>query len=608
MTKCGHLRQAGGYWQLDAEIQVATRDAPPSISALIEREVVRLPDFERHVLEAASVAGAEFPVAALATALGVDQVAVEETCLRWSRSGRFLRQHATCDASEGLRCAFIHSLYQQVIGERIAPARRVQLHSRIGAWLEKSHAENLQAVAAELSMHFERAADFGRAISYRQLAGEQALQRCAYQEAIHHLQAAQELMRRLPEGSERQRVELGLLLAVGIPVAMTRGYTSPDMEGVYLRARDLCRDLGDGQRLHRVLIGLAASYAVRGMFGQAHELAGHAVDLARTEGDAALRQEANLARLFSSFHLGEFTNIRELVACAVEHYGTGQNGSIASSILQDLRTTTSFVIASPLWVLGHADQARHWADNGVALATERNDHFAISQCLAYSMVVDILRGDRELLRTKAERCNQLCTEHGFPFFRITATMVLGFLRIEDGDATTGIALMQEAWDAREAAGMFTNATFWYAVGANACARAGRMDLARVMLADAFQVVRSRGERCWEPELHRVVGEFSMQASASGGTLIAKSLRHDETPEVAYTRALELAREMGAKSLELRAATSLARLWRNEGRCDAARRLLESIYGWFTEGHDTIDHVDARVELQALGNESARVRA
>jgi predicted ATPase/DNA-binding winged helix-turn-helix (wHTH) protein len=600
MVKRSLLRQTNGCWQLDGGIQAAIRDVPPSITTLIQREVLRLTDFERSVLEAASVAGQEFEVSAVAGALEVDLVGVEELCARWSRTGRFVRQQESGEAVEGmpgLRCQFIHSLYQQVIGAGIPPARRARFHARIGAWLEAASGGNRPPSAAELSMHFERAAESARAISYRQLAGEQALKRCAYQEAIHHLQAAQELMRGLPEGPGRKRLELALLLALGIPVAMTRGYTSPEVERVYVQARDLCRDLGDVQRLLRVVIGLSVCYAVRGMFARAHELAEHADQLAQTEPDPAIHQEVNLLRLFSSFHLGELVKVRELMASAIERYGTAQTGSVAFSILQHLPTTTSFVVASPLWVLGYPDQARHWAENALALATERGDQFAMSQSLAYVMIVYIARGDREQLRARAEACEKLCAEHGFPFFHTTATMVLGFLRVEDGDATAGITLMRKAWQAREAAGMIVNAGFWYGLTAKAYAHAGAFDQALATLDEAFKVVRSRGDRWWEPELHRLVGDFSLRASATH-----QPCQDDRASEVAYSRALELARNRGAKSLELRAATSLARLWRNQGKRDAARQLLAGIYGWFTEGYETVDQREARLELEKLGNE------
>jgi DNA-binding winged helix-turn-helix (wHTH) protein/tetratricopeptide (TPR) repeat protein len=611
MVKSGHLREAGGYWQLDAEIQAATRDVPPSIGALIEREVVRLSDFERSVLEAASVAGTEFCVSAVASALELDLVIVEEVCLRWSRSGRFLCEQDASEANEGTRglhCAFIHSLYQQVIGERIPPARRAQLHARIGAWLEATHAENLRSVASELSMHFERAADTARAISYRQLAGEQALERCAYQEAIQHLHAAQERLGSLPDGSGRQRVELVLLGALGIPVAMTQGYASPEVEQGYLRARDLSREVGDAQCLLRALTGLSVCYAVRGQLVHARELADQADGLAQAEPPhSGPRQEANLARLFARFHLGEFHTAREQVARAIELYGAVRNDSPALSIHQDIKTTTSFVISWPLWSLGQPDQARYWAEHGVELATKRGDHFAAAQCLAYLTVVHIFRGELELVEARAETCKKLCVEHGFRLFHTSVMMALGSVRVERGDAATGIALMREGWESRLALRAMLNAGFWGALIANAYARAGRYEEALEMLDQAFILTRERGERWWEPELHRLLGEFHLQAIDGAAPRVAQLYGARGTPEAAVARALELARQMGAKSLELRAATTLARLWDEQGKGDAARQLLGRVYDSFTEGRDTKDSREARRQLDRLAGKSDNVR-
>jgi pentatricopeptide repeat protein len=607
MVKSGHLREADGYWQLDAEIQAATRDVPPSIGALIEREVVRLSDFERNVLDAASVAGSEFWVAAVASALGLDLWVVEELCLRWSRSGRFLRQQDPPEANQGtggLHCSFIHSLYQQVIGERIPPARRAQLHARIGAWLEATHADNLRAVAAELSMHFERAADTARAISYRQLAGEQALERCAYREAIQHLHAAQALLGSLPDDSGRQRVELVLLCALGIPVAMTQGYASPEVERGYLRARELSRELGDTPRLLRALIGLSVCYAVRGQFVLSGELADQADGLAQAEPPhAAIRLEVNLSRLFARFHLGEFETAREQVARAIELHGVTGKNAAALSIHQDLDTALSFVISWPLWSLGHPDQARHWAEHGVELATKRGDHFAVAQCLAYLVVVHIFRGELELVEAKAEACKKLCIEHGFRLFHTSAMMALGSVRVERGDATTGIALMLQGWEHRLPLKAMINAGFWCSLIANAYARAGRYEEALEMLDEAFALTRERSERWWEPELHRLLGEFHRRASESADPRVAQIYASRGTSEAAISRALDLAREMGAKSLELRAAITLSRLWDDQGKRDPARELLATVYESFTEGHDTRDSREAREQLARLSARS-----
>jgi predicted ATPase len=602
MIKAGRLLQVGEYWQLSEDVQGVTFEVPPSIGALIEGEVERLSELERQVLEAASVAGAEFWVAAVSSVIDVDLATVEEVCRRWSRSGRFLREQAPTDvttATRGLQCTFIHALYQQVVAERIPPARRARLHSRIGAWLEATYARNLRAVASELAMHFERALDAPRAISYRQLAGEQSLMRCAYQEAIVHLHAAQELRSSMPDGPERLRTELALLCTLGIPLAMTQGYASPEVERVYLRAWDLCRDGEDVERLPRVLTGLSVCYAVRGSFDKAREFADQAARLAQVEPPhAASRQEANLAQLLARFHLGEFDQVREHTARAIESFDVADTRCVMFSIHQDLRTTTSLMLSWPLWSLGHPDRARYWAERGVELATGRSDHFATAQCLAYLTVIHLLRGERLLATSRAEKCRKLCVEHGFRLFHTSALMALGSVRVEEGDTVAGIAMLREGWESRKETGARLNSGFWCALIARAYASAGMFEQAMEMLEEAFELTRALHERWWEPELHRLRAGLYMQAAG------ARSLENltggvHETPEVACLRALELARSMGAKSLELRAATTLSRIWDEQQRSAAARQMLAGIHDSFTEGHDTQDLREARAQLQKL---------
>jgi adenylate cyclase len=458
-------------------------------------------------------------------------------------------------------------------------------------------------------MHFERALDAPRAISYRQLAGEQSLNRCAYQEAIQHLHAAQGLLRSMPDGPERLRVELALLCTLGIPLAMTQGYASPEVERVYLRAWDLCRNGQDVERLPRVLTGLSVCYAVRGSFGKAGEFADQAARLAQVESPhAASRQEANLAQLLAKFHLGEFEQVREHTARAIELFDVADTSRVMFSIHQDLRTTTSLMLSWPLWSLGHPDQAREWAERGVELATTRGDHFATAQCLAYLMVIHLLRGEPLLATSRAEQCRKLCVEHGFRLFHTSALMALGSVRVEEGETTEGIAMLRQGWESRKGTGAMLNSGFWCALIARAYASAGMFAQAMEMLEEASELTRELHERWWEPELHRLRADFYMQADSGARSVGGLTDGVHETPEVACLWALELARSMGAKSLELRAATTLSRLWDGQEKSAQARQMLTVVYESFTEGHDTQDLREAREQLARLATKHERGRA
>ncbi|MEY2930217.1 MAG: hypothetical protein RL033_966 [Pseudomonadota bacterium] len=598
MIKREQVRETEGHWRLSAELAAVTQDVPPSVTALMEGEAARLTELERDVLGAASVAGAEFWVAAVAAALEVDLVRVEDLCVRWARAGRFLRQREQSETGL-LRCEFIHGLYQRVLLESLSPARQTQLHGRIAVWLETTFARDLHACAAALAMHFERGPEPGRAIRHHELAGKKALARCAYREAMAHLESAQTLNARLPEGEERLRNELSLLLVLGIPAAMINGYGSPQVEGVYLRAQDLCRELGAPQQQLQIAVGLSICYVTRGAYAQAKAFADHAERLAQSEGAATARQEANLVQLMASFHLGELSQTRGYMARAIELYGSERSGPAGFSLVQDLSVATATVMCWPLWLLGYPEQALTRGEQALALATERSDDFAMAQSLAYLVALHLFRGDWQLVQTRAALCQQLCIEHGFRFFHTTSLLGLGAALVEQGELERGTALLREGWQERLALGATVNGSFWCALLSNAYARAGDFEQALDALDEAFARIDAHQERWWEPELHRQLGELSLRAQLQTSPRTRERFAARAAPEAAFERSLELACGLGAKSLELRAATSLARQWAATHRAPAARELLGGVFSWFREGFDTIDLKRASELLRTL---------
>lgn len=596
MVKREQVREENGRWQLRAALSAVTEDVPPSVTALLQSEAARLTELEREVLGAASVAGAEFWVPAVAAALELSPVRVEELCVRWARAGRFLRLRERAEA--GLRCEFIHALYQRVILESVAPARQTQLHGRIAAWLAATFAREPGACAAQLAMHFERGPEPSRAICQHELAGKRALARCAYREAITHLESAQALNRLLPAGEEQQRNELSLLLVLGIPVAMINGYGSPEVEVVYRRARDLCGELGEAQRLLQISVGLSICHLTRGAYLHAKEFAEDAERLARAENAATALQEANLVQLMASFHLGELRQMQVYMERAIMLYGSARRGPAGFSLAQDLSVATATLLSWPLWLLGHPEQALARGEQALAMASERHDDFATAKSLAYLVALHLLRGDWQQAKARAVLCRQLCVEHGFRFFQTTALLGEGAALVAEGELERGTALLQEGWQGRVALRATVNGSFWCTALADAHARRADYERALGALDEAFARSAAQQERWWEPELHRQQGELALRAREHASARQLFTAR--PPPEAAFARALELSRGLGARALELRAATSLARQWAACGRRHAAHELLAGVYGWFEEGFATPDLSAARQLLAELG--------
>src|SRR5262249_34566152 len=171
------------------------------------------------------------------------------------------------------RYGFIHTLYENVLYQRVSASRRVQLHRRIGEGGQVVYGERAKEIAAELAMHFERGADYWEAVKYLQLAADKEIRRFAYRQAIVLAGRGLELLSRLPETRERAAQELCLRLTLGVPVIATEGYAAPEVGRLYLKARELCRQLGEPPDLSEVLWGLWTYYAVRAEFGTARQVA-----------------------------------------------------------------------------------------------------------------------------------------------------------------------------------------------------------------------------------------------------------------------------------------------------------------------------------------------
>src|SRR5262245_8860452 len=242
------LVETAGEWQLTARVEDAAAGVPESLRQMIEKQLSRLTPDECRLIEVASVAGAEFSTALIAMAFEEDADRVETLCEGLAARDQFLRPTGTEVVADGAvrgRYRFRHALYQQVLYERVAAARRVRLHRRIGEWLEHSSRSQAASIAAELAMHFERGHDPERAIRHLTDAGDTALRRSAHPEAISLLTRGLNVLAALPETPERVQQELALQATLGAALTVTKGYAAPEVEHAQQRAFQLCQQIGE---------------------------------------------------------------------------------------------------------------------------------------------------------------------------------------------------------------------------------------------------------------------------------------------------------------------------------------------------------------------------
>jgi predicted ATPase len=293
----GVLTKTNGDWELRREVSERTLGTPVSLRQLIEQQIERVSPEEREVLDAASVAGAEFSAAAVAAGAEQSAEAVEAHCDALVRWEQFLRARGTSEWPDGTMAArygFIHALYQEVLYEQISASRHIRLHRQVGERQEVAYGDRAGEIAAELAVHFEQGRDYMRAIRYLQQAGENASQRNAYVEAISLFTKGLGLLNTLPDTPERIQQELTLQIALNDALVPAKGYTAPEVEKAVTRARELCQQIEETPQLFLVLFRLNLFYHNRGEFQTAHELAEQMMHLAQSVQDRYLLSLAHM--------------------------------------------------------------------------------------------------------------------------------------------------------------------------------------------------------------------------------------------------------------------------------------------------------------------------
>jgi tetratricopeptide (TPR) repeat protein len=552
---------------------------------MVEQLFDGLESEQQRTLEAASVVGRDFSVAAAAAGTDEAQRLVEDRCAALARSGQFLVAAGTeawPDGTIAERYRFVHALYQHVVYERLSPGRRSQLHARIGARAEAGYRERAAERAAELARHFREARDARRAVTYLRQAADNALQRSAHHEAAAHLLQALAVLEELPRTPERDRDELAVLIALGPLLMSTKGYAAADVAQAYIRAQTLSREVGEHALLVRATWGLAMHHLVRGQPRKAHDGAQELLGLIDDAGNAPLRALAHATLGQALYYLGELSLARTHCQQGIEVFP--KDG--LSGTQNDPRVGCICYGAWAAWAQGYPDQALTACREATRLVQDRAQSSALAAAEVFTARLHQFRREPDLTRRHAEAAMKLSREHGFTQRLAAATILLGWAEAIEG-APDGIETMVRGLDDYRATGAGDDLSYWLALLAERRAAVGQADAALRDLGEAQALVAAGGPAVWEAELHRLKG------------VLVSRLDNNEA-EAAFEAALAIARRQEARTFELRAATSLARWRRDQGRQTEARAVLASARARFTEGSDTSDLIDADVLLRELG--------
>jgi predicted ATPase len=591
---CGVIVRDRGCWELVQAVPDLRRELPESVRGMIQRKVDQLGEADRQLLMAASVQGPEFDSAVVARVLGLDAAAVEERLDVLDRIHALVRlvgEQAFPDGALTQRYGFVHVLYQNALYAALRPTRKAAWSAAAAQALLDHYGDDSAAVATELALLFEAARDADRAIDFYLQAARNAVRVFAHHEAVVLARRGLAQIETLPETPDRARRELPLHVTLGVQLQVVQGYAAPEAEQTYDRARALCERVQEAPSLFLVLWGLWMVYEVRSDLEKSREFAGRLFALAQRAQDRAQLLQAHMALAVTSFSLGDLAATREHAEQGVALYDPGRHGSHAHLYGQDPKVACLAFGAVSLWLLGYPDQAIVHSREAVTLGGELGHPTTRALALYFATMLRQYCREVPAVQESAEATTVIGTEHGLSLWIANGLVMRGWALAEQGACGSGVAMLRQGLTDWAATGAETHRTYFLGLLAEALARAGQIEEGLGVLVDALALMQGSGTVFHGAELHRLRGEFLLRRGAAEGAC--------REAEDCFRRALAIARRQQAKSLELRAAMSLTRLFQRQGRQAEARPLLAEAYGWFTEGFETADLQEAKALLHDL---------
>jgi predicted ATPase len=555
---------------------------PDTIEAVLAARLDQLPAEAKHLVQIAAVVGPIVPVPLLQRLAERPEDRLQHS-LAHLQEREFLHE---LDLAPEQIYVFKHALTREVAYGSLLHERRRALHERTGATIELLYAQHLENHVGELAHHYHLSGNIEKAVFYYRRAGEQALQRSANPEAVQHLSTGLHLLATLPDTPARAQQELDFLIALGPALGATKGHGASEVEQTYARARALCAQIGDTPQLIPALWGLCMLYRNRAMMHTAREVAEQLHRLVRDEPALLPRLEAHVSLGTTLLGLGEYAD---------SWLHLEQGISLIDRTAQQSRrgvphgATCLAYAANTLWCLGFPEQALRRSREAQALAQRLDRPESLAVAHQWSAFLHYRRREVPAVQAQAEALLALARAHEFPLWRGFATCWRGWALAMAGQSQAGITQLHRGMAVLMATGEMAARPICLILLAEAVGQAGEVREGLRFLAEALTVCEASGWGDMLTEVYRLQGELLLQ----------QAMPQTAQAAAAFQQALVIARRQQAKSWELRAALSLARLWQHQGKRDVAERMIAPLYNWFTEGDDTADLQQARALLTAL---------
>jgi class 3 adenylate cyclase/tetratricopeptide (TPR) repeat protein len=551
---------------------------PPTLHASLMARLDRLGPAAREVAQAGAVIGRGFGYALLASIIELPEPQLREALERLTSAGLVFVRGTPPEASY----LFKHALVQDAAYGSLLRNRRQRLHRRIVTSLEDRFPEIVATQPALLAQHCQEAGLAEQAVGYWLKAGQRALERSAMTEAVAQLRKGLDVLAGLPDNPWRQQQELDLQAAFGTALSATKGFSAAEVADTFARARTLATQLNRPEYLVPLTMGQWVFHCVRAEHrsalaqGLQLEQIGDALD------DAATQLLGGLTHGSTCLFLGEFAVSRTAMERRISLADPARG---PTGVVIDPYAMMLSMLALTLACLGYIDQARSKINEALSEARRLRHALTLAHVLSYANMLDWATC---LPMAYTEEFLALTSEHDFPSYRVWALAYRGRLLIALRQPQEGLALITQGLaELRGSDGILLMQVLytWLAEGH---ALLGQTAEQRNCLVEAARIVETTDERIFEAELsYRVPGDLLNAADDQSAA------------EWHYRQAILVAERQSARLFQLRASTSLARLWRDQGKRVEAYDLLAPIYGWFTEGFDAPDLKEAKALLDEL---------
>ena len=536
----------------------------------------------RDIGQIGAAIGREFSYSLLRVLVGRDETALQNALTQLEQAELVFRRGEPPEAIY----SFKHTLVRDAAYESLLKSRRQQLHGQIARTLEERFSDIVASQPEIVAHHFTEAGLVEPAIDYWLKAGQHAARRSANAEALNHLARGLELLPTIDDPMLRNKSELLLQTLLGHSLRATKGWSVDSVKRAYTRALQLCKESGLDEHTLPAMFGLWSWNFLRAALDEAQALAEHLVNTAENADDSVFKVLAHEASGFTLFARGKFAPAHAALKRSISMCDDSKAAAYLDLSAQDPRLHVRLYDGMALWLLGYPDQALRICAEAHRYADASQHPFSEAMARTISLRVHQFRGEAAVVEREADAAIALCEEHGFVHYLALALILRGWASAQQGEFEKGIAEIQDGLEKVRTTGALLFESYALGLLSDVCIKNERYEQAFSFLDQAkLRLDEENSERFYEAEIYRLLGETYL-----------RSRRDLDQAERYLCKGLMVAREQKAKSLELKLCMSIYDLHELRQNADKYRSQLGEIYGFFSEGFDTTDLVNAKSRL------------